>query len=105
MVEPDPDVPDALAHIGGDLLPRVRAAGADMPGRPPGAEDAGLGEIARLDLAEPSVQRVEGDGLLDFVLTREGQKTVQISVTQSGSVLGVTETRLGKVVIEVAEAV
>ncbi len=39
-----------------------------------------------------SVQRVAGGGLLDFVLTREGHKTVQVSVTQSGSTLNVTET-------------
>ena len=59
MVEPDPDVPDALAHVGGELLAQVRAAGADMPGRRLGAEHARLGEIARLDLAEPAMQRVE----------------------------------------------
>ena len=40
------------------------------------------------------VQRVSGAGLLDFVLTREGHKTVQISVTQSGSTLNVIETPL-----------
>jgi hypothetical protein len=38
-----------------------------------------------------SVQRVSGAGLLDFVLTRDGHKTVHVSVTQSGSTLNVTE--------------
>ncbi len=41
-----------------------------------------------------SVQRVAGAGLLDFVLTREGQRTVQVTVTRSEGVLNVTETRL-----------
>ena len=41
-----------------------------------------------------SLQRVEGTGLLDFVLTREGHKTVQVSVTQAGPVLNVTETTI-----------
>jgi len=41
-----------------------------------------------------SVQRVQGLGLLDFILTREGQKTVQISVAQAGSELVITETKL-----------
>jgi hypothetical protein len=38
-----------------------------------------------------SVQRVPGAGILDFVLTREGHKTVHVSVTQSGTTLNVTE--------------
>jgi hypothetical protein len=42
------------------------------------------------------VQRVEGPGILDFVLTREGHKTVQVSVSQAGSVLNVTETTIGE---------
>ena len=41
-----------------------------------------------------SVQRVQGLGLLDFILAREGQKTVQISVAQAGAELAVTETKL-----------
>jgi Heparinase II/III-like protein len=42
-----------------------------------------------------SVRRVAGTGLLDFVLAREGEPTVQITVTRSDSVLNVTETQLG----------
>ena len=42
-----------------------------------------------------SVQRVPGAGLLDFVLTREGEHTVQVTVTRSDSVLNVTETEIG----------
>jgi hypothetical protein len=38
--------------------------------------------------------RVAGPGILDFDLVREGRQTVRISVTQSGSALAVTETRL-----------
>ena len=41
-----------------------------------------------------NVQRVAGAGLLDFVLTREGQKTVQITVTRNEGSLNVTETKL-----------
>jgi hypothetical protein len=41
-----------------------------------------------------SVNRVPGSGLLDFVLTREGEPTVQISVTRADSVLEVSETEL-----------
>ena len=43
-----------------------------------------------------SFQRTEGTGLLDFRLDREGHKTVQVSVTQSGSILNVTETTIGE---------
>lgn len=42
-----------------------------------------------------SVRRVAGSGLLDFVLTREGEPTVQVTVTRSDSVLGVHETEVG----------
>ena len=52
-------MPDALAQVGSELLAQVRAAGADMPGPPLGAEDARLGKIAPLDLPEPAVHRVE----------------------------------------------
>ncbi len=41
-----------------------------------------------------SVERVPGTGLLDFVLTREGEQTVQLTVTRSDSVLDVTETEI-----------
>lgn len=41
-----------------------------------------------------SVKRVPGPGLLDFILTREGHKTVRISVTRSDSVLELSETEL-----------
>jgi hypothetical protein len=41
-----------------------------------------------------SVRRVPSQGLLDFVLTREGEGSVQISVTRSDSVLDVRETKL-----------
>lgn len=42
-----------------------------------------------------AVRRVDGTGLLDFVLVREGEPTVQITVTRSDSVLDVTETEVG----------
>jgi hypothetical protein len=41
-----------------------------------------------------SVRRVPSAGLLDFVLTREGHKTVQVSVSQAGTDLFVTETEV-----------
>ena len=41
-----------------------------------------------------SVKRVPGSGLLDFVLTREGEKTVQVTVTRSDSTLSVTENEV-----------
>ena len=41
-----------------------------------------------------AVQRVPSPGLLDFVLTREGHETVQISVSRSDSVLEISETEL-----------
>jgi Heparinase II/III-like protein/Heparinase II/III N-terminus len=41
-----------------------------------------------------SVERVPGSGIVDFVLTREGEHTVQITVTRSDSVLHVAETEL-----------
>jgi hypothetical protein len=41
-----------------------------------------------------SIRRVAGTGILDFVLTREGEPTVQITVTRSDSVLDVTETEI-----------
>jgi hypothetical protein len=41
-----------------------------------------------------SVRRVPGSGLLDFILTREGEPTVQISVTRADTVLEVSETEL-----------
>jgi hypothetical protein len=43
-----------------------------------------------------NVQRVDGAGLLDFVLTREGQKTVQLTVTRNDGTLDVTETKVGE---------
>ncbi len=41
-----------------------------------------------------NVQRVSSAGLLDFVLTREGQRTVQITVTRTEETLDVIETKL-----------
>jgi hypothetical protein len=41
-----------------------------------------------------NVQRVAGAGLLDFVLTREGHKTVQVTVVRNEGSLNVIETKL-----------
>ncbi len=40
------------------------------------------------------LERVAGGGILDFNLLREGRETLNISVTQSGGALAVTETKL-----------
>ena len=40
------------------------------------------------------LERVQGGGILDFNLLREGRETLNISVTQSGGSLAVTETKL-----------
>ena len=59
MVDPDPDVADAFAQIGRELLPQVGAATRHVPGPPLGTKDARLGQIARLHLDETSVQGIE----------------------------------------------
>ena len=94
MVEPDPDVPDALAQIAGQLLRQVRAAGAHVPGTPLRAEDARLGQIARLDLAEAPVQRVE--------VEQKAVADIQ-RIDRSGTIAGEPQHRVGAVAMLVDE--
>ena len=75
-------------------MPEVRAAKLGVPGPPLGAEDARLGKIARLNLAQPSVQGVE--------VEQKAVSDIQ-RIERSGTVAGEAQHRVGAVAMLVDE--